>query len=65
MSEWRERVTVELAEVTEKIVKLRRFMMTERFFQLSEEHANLMRLQSFHMAEYADLLTKRLGTTDQ
>ena len=61
MNEWRERLVTELAEVTEKIVKLRRFMSTAKFFEgVTEYQADLMRLQSFHMSEYADILTKRL-----
>ncbi len=62
--EWRERVVVELTEVTEKIVRLRRFMVTEKYFQLSEDHCDLMRMQSFYMSEYADILAKRLGSSD-
>ena len=60
MNEWREKVQIELNELTMKICSLRRFMVTEPFFELSEEQTELLRVQAFYMCEYADTLTKRL-----
>ena len=64
MSEWQEEVVGELTELTEKVVKLRRFMVTEQYLELSEEQTELLRVQAFYMCEYADTLTKRLEAAE-
>ncbi len=60
MSEWRENVVGELTELTEKTVKLRRFMVSKEYFDLPSEQRALLRKQALIMGEYADILIKRL-----
>ena len=60
MSEWRENVIGELTELTEKTVKLRRFMVSKEYFELTSEQRALLRKQAIVMNEYADILIKRL-----
>ena len=60
MSEWRENVQGELCELTEKMVRLRRFMVTEDYFKLPGQQAGLLRRQSIIMHDYADVLIERL-----
>lgn len=58
---WRQDVQLELATLTERIVRLRRFMLTDKFYgELSEQQANLLRNQGSVMCQYADILTIRL-----
>ncbi len=59
-NEWREEVIAELTRLTEELVRLRRFMVNEDFYKLSERQTNLLRDQSAAMCEYADILAKRL-----
>lgn len=59
-NEWREEVLGELTELTEKLVRLRRFLVSEEFYKLSEQQCNLLRNQAGAMSQYADILTKRL-----
>jgi hypothetical protein len=59
-SEWREEVLSELKRLTEDLVRLRRFLVSEDFYKLSEQQCNLLRNQSTAMSQYADILTKRL-----
>jgi hypothetical protein len=63
MSEWRESVVGELTELTEKMVRLRRFMVTEAYFELPGEQASLLRRQSIIMHDYADVLIERLESS--
>jgi len=62
--EWRENVQGELAEITEKMVRLRRFMVTEDYFELPGAQASLLRRQSIIMHDYADVLIERLESSD-
>ena len=62
MSEWREAVIGELTELTEKMVRLRRFMVTEEYFNLPGAQCDLLRRQSIIMHDYADVLIERLET---
>jgi len=59
-NEWRAGVINELTELTERLVRLRQFMLKEDFFKLSELQANLLQEQSAAMCEYANILTQRL-----
>ncbi len=61
-SEWRQRVIAELAELTERIVKLRRFMTTDDFYAITVTQAELLYQQSAVMNKYADILVQRLGS---
>jgi hypothetical protein len=61
MSTWQERVQVELAELTEKLVKLRQFIATPEFRKLSTGQCHLMVDQSHAMMQYADSLSARLS----
>lgn len=62
-SEWRADVVEELTALTEKLVRLRRFLVQEEFYKLSEQQCNLLRNQASAMAQYADILTKRLQSS--
>ncbi len=59
--EWRQRVIDELDRLTERVVKLRRFIAGEEFYKLAERQQNLLKKQSIAMNEYADILSERLG----
>ena len=59
--EWRQEVQLELAQLTERIVRLRRFMLIDDFYKISEQQGNLLRSQASVMGQYADILTKRLS----
>jgi len=59
-NEWREGVIKELDEMTEKLIRLRQFMITKEFFVLSEKQTELLCRQAGIIAEYADLLIERL-----
>ncbi len=62
MSEWREKVIQESIEVTERMVRLRRFMVLKEYFELPERQRELLRRQSIIMHDYADILIERLET---
>ena len=64
MSEWREAVQGELIELTEKMVRLRRFMVTEEYFELPGAQGSLLRRQSIIMHDYADVLIERLESSE-
>lgn len=61
MSTWQERVQIELTELTVKLVKLRHFIATPEFRELSVAQCHLMVDQSRWMAQYADTLSARLS----
>ena len=68
MDEIKNRVQIELSELTTKIVKLVEFTYTEKFNTLSNQMQCLMRYQLNHMMQYADTLRRRLhiwGKTDK
>ncbi len=58
--EWREKVITELNELTEKLVRLRRFIGSEDYYQLSRNHTSMLRAQARVMSQYADILAERL-----
>ena len=60
MSEWRERVVGESTELTELIVRLRRFMVSKEYYELPAKHRALLREQAIVMNNYADILIQRL-----
>lgn len=59
-SEWRDRVILELEDLTDKIVRLRQFMTSKEYYVLSASQACLMRDQAKAMSKYADILIDRL-----
>jgi hypothetical protein len=61
MSTWQERVQDELNELTVRLVKLRGFIATPEFRELSVAQCHLMVDQSHLMAQYADTLAARLS----
>lgn len=60
MDEIKNRVQIELNELTTKIVKLIEFTYTEKFNTLSEQMQYLMKDQLNYMMNYADVLRHRL-----
>ena len=60
MDEIKNRVQIELSELTTKIVKLIEFTYTENFNTLSEQMQYLMKDQLNYMMNYADVLRRRL-----
>jgi hypothetical protein len=59
--EWRPGVISELAEVTERIMRLRRFVASEDGFKISGRAADLLLQQCKIMNKYADILISRLA----
>ena len=64
MNTWQEKVQQELNELTEKLVKLRTFIATPEFRDLSPRQSDLLVKQSHVMAQYADTLTARLSEAE-
>jgi len=60
-NEWRNNVQKELERLTDRLIQLRKFMLTEDFLGISERQRNLLRDQSAAMSKYADILTMRLS----
>lgn len=68
MDEIKNRVQIELSELTTKIVKLIEFTYNDKFNTLSKDMQWLMKDQVNYMMQYADVLRRRLhiwGKTDE
>lgn len=60
MDEVTVRVNTEHNELNEKIEKLRAFVATEKFANLTQEHRDLLSKQLGYMRAYSEVLAKRL-----
>ena len=60
MNPIKERVKVELDELTMRLTKLKHFVESERITTVSDEMADLLRQQYAVMQQYRDILKKRI-----
>lgn len=60
MNPTKERVKVELDELTMRLTKLKHFVEGERITTVSDEMADLLRQQYAVMKQYRDILKKRI-----
>lgn len=60
MNPIKERVKVELDELTMRLTKLKHFVEGERITTVSDEMADLLRQQYAVMQQYRDILKKRI-----
>ena len=61
MNPIKERVKVELDELTMRLTKLKHFVESERITTVSDEMADLLRQQYAIMKQYRDILKKRIA----
>lgn len=61
MNPTKERVKVELDELTMRLTKLKHFVEGERITTVSDEMADLLRQQYAVMQQYRDILKKRIA----
>lgn len=61
---YRERMLDEQTELTDKLIKLRRYIATREFTELDEIDRNLLLEQSAAMAHYSDTLATRIARFD-
>ncbi len=61
MNPIKERVKVELDELTMRLTKLKHFVEGERITTVSDEMADLLRQQYAVMQQYRDILKKRIA----
>ena len=61
MNPIKERVKVELDELTMRLTKLKHFVEGERITTVSDEMAELLRQQYAIMKQYRDILKKRIA----
>lgn len=61
MNPIKERVKVELDELTMRLTKLKHFVEGERITTVSDEMADLLRQQYVIMQQYRDILKKRIA----
>ena len=61
MNPIKERVKVELDELTMRLTKLKHFVEGERITTVSDEMADLLRQQYVIMKQYRDILKKRIA----
>lgn len=61
MNPIKERVKVELDELTMRLTKLKHFVEGERITTVSDEMADLLRQQYAIMKQYRDILKKRIA----
>lgn len=61
MNPTKERVKVELDELTMRLTKLKHFVEGERITTVSDEMADLLRQQYAIMKQYRDILKKRIA----
>ena len=61
MNPLKERVKVELDELTMRLTKLKHFVESERITTVSDEMADLLRQQYVIMQQYRDILKKRIS----
>lgn len=61
MNPIKERVKVELDELTMRLTKLKHFVEGERITTVSDEMADLLRQQYAVMKQYRDILKKRIA----
>ena len=61
MNPIKERVKVELDELTMRLTKLKHFVEGERITTVSDEMADLLRQQYVVMKQYRDILKKRIS----
>lgn len=61
MNPIKERVKVELDELTMRLTKLKHFVEGERITTVSDEMADLLRQQYAIMRQYRDILKKRIA----
>lgn len=61
MNPIKERVKVELDELTMRLTKLKHFVEGERITTVSDEMADLLRQQYAIMKQYRDILKKRIS----
>ena len=64
MNPIKERVKVELDELTMRLTKLKHFVEGERITTVSDEMADLLRQQYAVMQQYRDILKKRIALMD-
>jgi len=60
MSEYKERIKIELAELSEKMEKLSTFMKSEKFSQIDANNQMLLIAQYALMEKYAECLNLRI-----
>ena len=60
MEEWKERLIIEQSELKEKLLKLIRFINSDRFFALSEKYRQVLTNQRTGMEIYLSSLNTRL-----
>ena len=58
--DWFDRLVAEHAEMEDRAVKLRKFMVSDPFSKLDRTQQHLMTLQSQHMADYVGVLAGRI-----
>lgn len=61
MNPIKERVKVELDELTMRLTKLKHFVEGERITTVNDEMADLLRQQYAVMKQYRDILKKRIA----
>lgn len=61
----KDRLIVEIIDLQEKLRKLIKFSNSKAFYELGEEHRNLLCLQSYSMKEYLNILQRRLKIWDR
>ena len=61
MNPIKERVKVELDELTMRLTKLKHFVESERITTVGDEMADLLRQQYAVMQQYRDILKKRIS----
>ena len=65
MEDAKSRVKAEQLDLQDKIEKLGRFLVSERYYSLSEEHRFLLSQQYGIMMEYSRVLSRRLVIWDK
>lgn len=65
MSDAKQRVREELAELSERTCKLVKFTLSEKFSELTREMQSLMMDQVRTMLEYGNILRRRLFVWDK
>lgn len=55
-----DRMRIEIDELNDKMLKLSKFIQSERFKGLDEEMQNLLKKQHYHMDKYCEALSSRI-----
>lgn len=59
-NDFKSRLIIERDELNKKIELLNKFLITDKFLEIDEEHQDLLSQQHLTMLEYRNILDKRI-----